>query len=191
MAGSKLDLLYLETQKYLGLPYFSNLGRHQTSSSNNADVGKGSAKEIALRTIEIANLENIKLVNLSPIQIYNFQKKHRLGIDCSGLVCHLLNFYFSLSLNPRKTSANKLTSLPLSTTIKLGDIRTGDLIRQKNGRHVLFVINRLGDTVSYTDSRKDSRGVKTDSFSLSKPDIEIGGVFRLTSLLSIPDISTD
>jgi hypothetical protein len=187
MAGSKLDLLLEEISKYQNLPYFCNQGKNKISSTDIALVGKGSAHDIALTTIEIANQENLKLLDLSPTQIYNFQKKHHLGIDCSGLACQLLNFYFSISLNPRKTSADQLTSLPLSTAVKLNDICTGDLIRQKNGRHVLFIIRRLGDTVSYIESSKNGRGVKTATFFLSKPNIKIDGVYRLTSLLSIPD----
>jgi len=191
MAGSKLDLLLLEIQEYQNIPYFSNRGLRQISSPNIALVGKGSAHDIALATIDIANQEKIKLSDFSSTQIYNFQKKHHLGIDCSGLACQLLNFYFSLSLDPRKTSANDLTSFPLSTAIKPSEIRTGDLIRQKNGHHVLFILNRINDTVSYIDSSRDGKGVKTNSFTLSKPNIKIEGVFRLTSPQSIPDISTD
>lgn len=191
MVGTKLNLLLLEIQKYVGLPYFTNSGRYKMLSSNNTLVGKGNAKEIALQTIEYANKENIKLTSLNSQQIYFFQKKHHLGIDCSGLACQLLNFYFSLKLDPRKTSAHQLTSPPLSSAIKLVDIRTGDLIRQKNGHHVLFIINRVGDTINYIDSSRNGRGVNTSSFSLSKPNIEIEGVFRLISLQSIPDISVD
>lgn len=191
MAGTKLNTLLEEISKYQNLPYFSNSGRHQINSSDIALVGKGSAHQIAIATIEAANRENVKLADLSSAQIYNFQKKHHLGIDCSGLACQLLNFYFSLSLNPRKISANQLTSLPLSAAVELNDIRTGDLIRQKNGRHVLFVINRLRDTVFYVDSSRRGHGVKTSSFSLLKPEIEINGVFRLISLQPAPDTSTD
>jgi hypothetical protein len=191
MAGTKLDLLIKEVNKYQNLPYFCNRGIHKNISTNNALVGKGSAHDIALTTLEIAGQKNIKLSDLTPVQVYNFQKKHHLGIDCSGLACQLLNFHFSLSLDPRKTSANHLTSAPLSTAVKLDDVRPGDLIRQKNGRHVLFVINRLDDTVTFVDSSRDDHGVKISTFFLSRPNIKIDGVYRLTSLQSIPDILTD
>lgn len=191
MVGTKLDLLIKEVNKYQNLPYFCNRGIHKNISTNNALVGKGSAHDIAQTTLEIANQENIKLPNLTTVQIYNFQKKHHIGIDCSGLACQLLNFYFSLSLDPRKTSANHLTSSPLSTAIKLDNIRTGDLIRQKNGRHILFIINRLGDTVTFVDSRRDGHGVKISTFFLSQPNIKIDGVYRLTSLQSIPGTSVE
>ena len=191
MVGIKLDLLIEEVNKYQNLPYFCNYGVHKNTSTNNTLVGKGSAQEIALTTIEIANQENVKLLDLTPVQIYNFQKKHHIGIDCSGLTCQLLNFYFSLSLDPRKTSADMLTSPPLAQPIDMTQIQTGDLIRQKNGHHVLFIVSRINDTINYIDSSRLGGGVKTNSFSLLKPNIKIDGVFRLTSLQSIPDISAD
>ena len=84
-----------------------------------------------------------------------------------------------------------LTSPPLAQPIDVTQIQTGDLIRQKNGHHVLFIVSRINDTINYIDSSRLGGGVKTNSFSLLKPNIKIDGVFRLTSLQSIPDISAD
>jgi len=55
MAGTKLELLRLEISKYLGLPYHTNIPK--LDSPEASLVGKGSAKEIALKTIEFANAE--------------------------------------------------------------------------------------------------------------------------------------
>jgi len=179
MVGDKLTLLKVEIQKYLGLPYFTNKGKFKNSGSN-AFVGKGTAKEIALETIDLANQQNIKLIDFSAKDIYNFQKKNHLGIDCSGLACHLLNFYFDTDLNPRRTSADMLTSPPLSK--KIDDPTSGDLVRQKNGKHLLFILEKIGDTITYIDSSLKGRGVRVGSFSLLDPKFKHNGFYRLLLL---------
>jgi len=163
MVRSKLN-------EYLGLPYFTNIGRHKVISSNNALVGKGSAKEIALQTIEFANQQNIKLLNFSSKQIYNFQKKNHLGIDCSGLVCHLLDLKYDV----RKTSANMLTSSPISSPVT--KLQPNDLIRQKNGKHVLLVLEVNKDLVTYIHSSKDTKGVVVETKNIK--DIPNDGFWR-------------
>jgi len=176
MAGDKL---IIEVEKYLGLPYFSNSGKHKTLG-NNVFVGKGSAQEIALATINLANQARIKLVNLTSSQIYNFQKKHYLGIDCSGLACHLLNYCFGAHLDVRKTSANMLTSSPISQQIESIDTRAGDLIRQKNGRHVLIIISNNKKQITYIHSSRETHGVVLETKNIT--DIHNQGFFRLLLL---------
>lgn len=177
MVGTKLELLRLEISKYIGLPYHTNVPK--LDSPEASLVGKGSAKEIALKTIEFANDKNIKLIDLNPQQIYNFQKKHHLGIDCSGLACHLLNFYFDLSLNVRHTSADMLTSKPLSKKISILEAKTGDLIRQKNGHHLLFIVEKIDNQITYVDSSLRGRGVRYGSFDITDKNFKHDGIFRL------------
>jgi hypothetical protein len=178
MVGNKLDLLNVEIQKYLGIPYFKNSGKYKNHGSN-AFVGKGTAHEIALETINLANQENIKLVDFTTKEIYNFQKKHHLGIDCSGLACHLLNLIFDRKLNPRRTSADMLTSLPLSKKVNPKDIQVGDLIRQKDGHHVLITIGKTNEQINFIDSSFAGRGVRLGSFSLTDKNFKHDGVYRL------------
>lgn len=159
--------------EYLGLPYFSNIGKHKIMSRNNALVGKGSSKEIALQTIDFANLQNIKLLELTPQQIYNFQKKNHLGIDCSGLICNLLNLKYDV----RKTSANMLTSKPISSLVKT--LKPDDLIRQKNGHHVLLVLSIDKDLITYIHSSKDTKGVVIETKNLK--DIPNDGFWRINN----------
>ncbi len=188
MARTELIIAFKnEINKYLGLPYFKNAGKYKNHGSN-AYVGKGDAKEIALATIELANKENIKLLDLSTKQIYNFQKKHHLGIDCSGLACHLLTYYGSLInkkviLNPRNTSADMLTSPPLSSRIDPELIESGDLVRQKNGAHVVIIIDKHKDTITYVDSSFANRGVKQGAIKYPDPEFFKDGVFRLNQLI--------
>lgn len=178
MVGNKLDLLNAEIQKYLGIPYFKNSGKHQNHGAN-VFVGKGTAHEIALETINLANQNNLRLVDLTAQQIYNFQKKHHLGIDCSGLVCHLLNFLFNKELNPRTTSADMLTSPPLAQQINASQIQVGDLIRQKKGHHVLLVTSINKDSITYIDSSLLGRGVRLGMTNLHNKDFRYDGIFRI------------
>lgn len=179
MAGDKLIELKVEIQKYVGIPYFTNKGKARNCGAN-ALVGKGTAKEIALETIDLANRQSLKLLDITARQIYNFQKKNHLGIDCSGLACHLLNFYFDTTLDPRKVSADMLTSDPLSQ--KIDDPTTGDMIRQKDGKHLLFIIEKIGDTINYVDSSLEGRGVRYGNFSIHDPTFKHDGFYRLLLL---------
>jgi hypothetical protein len=177
MARIKLNELRQEILKYIGVPYHKNIPK--IISLDNSLLGKGNAKEIALKTIELANKNNLKILDLSPKQIYNFQKKNKIGIDCSGLACHLLNFYFNTKLDVRKTSSDMLTSVPLSKRIDINDIQTADLVRQKNGHHLLFVIEKIGDKIIYVDSSLKGRGVRYGEFEITDKDFKHNGVFRL------------
>lgn len=186
MVRTKLiDELKLEINKYIGLPYWKNVLKDGKIIKEGFMGGKGNAKEIALRTVELANLKKIKLLDLSNQEIYNFQKKNKIGIDCSGLVCQLLFFYGELigkkiNLNPRKTSADMLTSNPLSKQINnKNDIQTGDLIRQKNGHHVLFIVEKNDDVITYVDSSRENRGVNYGEANLTDSNFENQGIFRL------------
>jgi len=189
MDGDKLILLKNEITHYLGIPYFSNTNS-KVKSSENALVGKGTAREIALKTIEMANGQNLKLTTLSDQQIYNFQKKNKIGIDCSGLAYNLLQF-----LDPsidqifigtegkkgvRRVSANLLTSIPNSTPVTDWEtITTGDLIRVNRGKHVLFVVERDGNTITFVDSSQKNtpKGVAYGKIDLKKLS-QYDGVFR-------------
>ncbi len=186
MVGPELiNQLKLEISKYIGIPYWKNTLKDGKIIKEGFMGGKGNAKDIALKTVELANQENLKLLNLSEREIYNFQKKNKIGIDCSGLVCQLLIFYGSLinkkvDLNPRKTSANMLTSNPLAKQITdYSQIKIGDLVRQKNGHHVLFIIEKKDNIILYVDSSRDNRGVHYGQADLTDPNFEDQGIYRL------------
>lgn len=183
-----INQLKLEISKYIGIPYWKNTLKDGKVVKEGFMGGKGNAKDIALKTVELANQKKIKLLNLSEKEIYNFQKKNKIGIDCSGLVCQLLIFYGQLlnkkiDLNPRKTSANMLTSSPLAKQITdFSQIQIGDLVRQKNGHHVLFVIEKKDNVVLYVDSSRDNRGVHYGQADLTDPNFNNQGIFRLLFL---------
>ncbi|HPT65966.1 MAG TPA: hypothetical protein PK257_01465 [Candidatus Woesebacteria bacterium] len=183
MAGNKLDLLKQEIQYYIGLPYSKNILKNGKIIKEQFLGGKGNYRQIATETIRLAQQQKIDLLKLSNQEFYNFQKKNHLGIDCSGLACQLLNFYFQADLNPRKTSADMLTSAPISQKITdLDKIQTGDLVRQNNGHHVLFVIEKQNNTIYYVDSSLKGRGVKYGKFDITDKNFIHQGFYRLLFL---------
>jgi hypothetical protein len=161
--------------QYLNLPY--RINKPYLKSDNNALVGKGSIQEIIETTKQFAKKQNIDLTQLSDKELYNFRKKNNIGIDCSGLVCNLLGIK-----NKRKTDANMLTSTPLSTKIKLENIKKGDLIRQKQGKHVLLVTQVTPQNIEYIHSSRENRGVKIQKTSKNNLDFFKEGIWRITSL---------
>ncbi len=179
MVGNKLTQLKKEIEHYIGLPYSKNILKDGKIIKEQFLGGKGNCRQIATETIRLAQKQKIDLLKLTNQEFYNFQKKNHLGIDCSGLVCQLLNFYFETNLNPRKNSANMLTSAPLSKEIKEEDIKTGDLVRQKNGHHVLFIIEKQGNIIKYVDSSRENRGVKYGQFDLQDKTFKHLGFYRL------------
>lgn len=189
MVRTKLnEKLKQEADHYLNLPYMTNILRNGKIIKERFLGGKGNWKELQKETKRLAKLESVDFNKLKGQKLYNFQKKHKIGIDCSGLTTQLLIFLANLigkkiNLNPRKTSADMLTSLPLSQKITDYDlIQPGDLIRQKNGHHLLFVLNKKGKIIDYVDSSFEGRGVKYNQVNIYDPLFDNQGVFRLNQL---------
>lgn len=186
MAGTKLTQLKEEINHYIGIPYWKNKLVDGKIIKEGIFGGKGTCQQIAAKTIELAQKQNIDLLKLSSEEIYKFQKKNKLGIDCSGLISNLLNFYFKINLNSRRTSAKMLTSEPLSTEIKdTKNIKTGDMLRFDNGNHVIFVIEKNNDIISCVQSSKKTpfhgvqyTNIKLPNFSTAHPG-KFEGIFRL------------
>lgn len=179
MVRIKLNSLKQEIEHYIGLPYSKNIIKDGKIIKEQFLGGKGNCRQIATETIRLAQKQKINLIQLNNKEFYNFQKKNHIGIDCSGLACQLLNFYFNSDLNPRKTSANMLTSNPISKEIKPNEIKTGDLVRQKNGHHVLFIINKQDNIINYVDSSFSGRGVKYGQADLTDKSFIHQGFFRI------------
>jgi len=184
MVGPKLvKKLKQEIDHYIDLPYMTNIIRNGKVIKERVLGGKGYWKDIQKETQQIAKQQGINLKKLTRQKFYNFQKKNKIGIDCSGLACQLLNFYFKAHLNPRKTSANILTSTPLSQRVDdFQNIQTGDLIRQKNGHHLLFIIEKNGNKITYVDSSFWGRGVKYGETDITDQSLDNQGVYRLLLL---------
>lgn len=126
-------------------------------------AGKGDPLEIE---VAAANLfKHIDLMDKDEEFIRSQMVENYLGVDCSGLVYQIYNKWLrdienkgelknylskTHSLNPRKlvsrlikpqssVSADMFTSGPISKKVDVKDIRPGDLIRTRGGKHVLFI----------------------------------------------------
>lgn len=179
MVRIKLTQLKEEIEHYVGIPYWKNKLKDGKIIKEGFLGGKGNCRQIATETIKLAQKQKIDLTQLNNQEFYNFQKKNHIGIDCSGLACQLLNFYFNSDLNPRKTSADMLTSTPISKEIKPSEIKTGDLVRQKNGHHVLFIIDKQENIINYVDSSLPGRGARYGTADLTDKSFKNEGFFRL------------
>lgn len=160
MVRTKLDILKEEIEHYISIPYFSNTLK-QTFPDNTL-VGKGTWQEI------------FKLVpkDIKEGKKFTYLKKQKIGIDCSGLVYHLLNFYSQLKFNKpvhnyligtdhkygvRRLSANLLTAPINSIQIRnYNDIKTADIIRYNQGKHVLFIIEKKENIIYLVHSSKNT-----------------------------------
>ena len=76
-----------------------------------------------------------------------------------------------------------LTSDPISKEITdLSSLQTGDLVRQKNGHHVLFIIEKQGNIIDFIDSSFFGRGVKYGKADITDKSFINQGFFRLIQL---------
>lgn len=183
MVRNKLSLLKQEIEHYIGLPYSKNILKDGKVIERQILDGKGHWQDIKKETETIAQKEQINLSKLTKQELYFFQKKYHIGIDCSGLACQLLNFHFKTNLNPLQTSADMLTSTPISKEItNLNDLKTGDLVRQRDGLHVLFIIDKKRNIINYVESSFWGRGVKYGQFDINDKSFDNQGFFRLLFL---------
>lgn len=74
----------------LNCPYFNN--RHtKVRGGLRALIGKGSPEDIVEETLIFSLREKINLNNLTAEELKKYLIKHKLGIDCSGFVYHVLD----------------------------------------------------------------------------------------------------
>lgn len=190
MARTKLNLLLKEVDKYLGLPYARNIWKNNVLTKEAIFGGKANWLDIAYATKCAADFEKINLTELSQAQVYNLQKRHGIGIDCSGLVYHLADYWDKIHGNtgilfkvisnnpklgkfgPRSLSADQLTSPHNATPITgFSHIKTADFIRVDRGRHILFIVQNLGNQIIYVHSseRTQTRGTHLGQIHLTQP----------------------
>lgn len=187
MVGNKLIQLKEEISHYIGIPYWRNKLKDGKIIKEGAFGGKGTCQQIAQETIRLAQEQKIDLTKFNNRQIYNFQKKNNIGIDCSGLAYNLLDKYSQIlknksifenvigtdsKLGPRRVSANLLTNFTNSISVNnFDDIQTGDLIRMDGGKHVVVIIEKKDNIISYVNSSEFTqiRGVHYGQIEIIKP----------------------
>lgn len=187
MAGPELILLKQEINHYLGIPYWSNKIIDNKIYLNGPFGGKGSWRQIQKITEILLKKANIDPQTVTAKQVYCLQKKHRLGIDCSGLVYHLLNYWYKIHFHksikrhlhgtnnkfgPRRINVASLSSNKNSIRLKnINLAKTGDLIIMDKKRHVLFVVESKNDHIVYVHSSRRTKitGVHYGKILLTNP----------------------
>jgi hypothetical protein len=186
MVRTKLEQLKEEIQHYIGIPYWRNKLKEGKIIIEGFSGGKGTCQQIAVETIRLAKEQNIDLLKFTDKQIYNFQKKNKIGIDCSGLSYNLLDKYSEIlgkssiyyhvigtesKKGVRRVSSDLLTSPINSIKINnIKDVKTGDLIRFNQGKHVMFVVEIKENQIFFVHS---SEFTKTKGVHYGTVDIEI------------------
>lgn len=154
--------------KHVRTPYFINTKRKRDLR---ALVGKGTPEEIIVEARIWEKLKGISLNKMTDKEVREFLISKGLGIDCSGFVIHVLDYwYFSiknkhiwgemkfapgrgllrdlkLKIRPAENlGANTITSEINSDPIEIKDVRPGDLIRskwKKVGTHHVQLITKV------------------------------------------------
>ncbi len=153
-------------------------------------VGKGTPQEIEEEVNIFAKLRNFNLEKATAKEIREFMQKEGIGIDCSGLVAHILNTWLktegrgSLGQNitfPKMPFLKRLvfrirpieninvlllTNEENSVPVDLKDAQAGDLIKLKglkNGEHIAIITKVEENKIEYIHSTRhygDDNGIK-------------------------------
>ena len=153
--------------KKIPCPYYINIKKIRQRMGLRVLIGKGTQEEIIQESLIYEKLRGTNFYDMSIYEIREFLVKRHIGIDCSGFIVHIINYWLK-GINkkniwkyikfPRQTlyrkiarffrpveniSAFQLTNKDNSTPIKnLNNIRCGDLIRLKGlkgGYHVMMI----------------------------------------------------
>ncbi len=165
--------------KKVKTPYHINV-KHVRAELR-ALVGKGSPEEIEEEVAIFAKLRGFDLEKANKKEIMEFMQKEGIGVDCSGLVSHILNVWLQsqnmghlkknlhfpkmpftkniiVSIRPiENICAELLTNNDNSKKIDIGDVQVGDLIRLKGikqGHHIAIVTKVIDNEITYTHSTK-------------------------------------
>ncbi len=85
--------------KKIRCPYYKNVGVSQKRFGKKVFIGKSHPQEIVLIVQSLAEKFDIKLEDLSASEIRDFMKERRIGIDCSGFVCWVLDSWYQEKFN--------------------------------------------------------------------------------------------
>lgn len=163
--------------------------------------GKGKPEQIVKATLETARKQKIDIGKLSSMNLKEFMKQNRIGIDCSGLAYWLLDvldrekggnglqddipdvkgrFLWPLYKLPR-TSVQMLTSNEASVPInKVSNVKVGDMVRLQGGRHCAVIIRmkKAKDQIKeliyvHSSNLTEVKGVHVDKILINNPEREL------------------
>jgi hypothetical protein len=165
--------------KNIKTPYHMNV-KHVRAELRGL-VGKGTPQEMQEEVNIFAKLRNFNLEKASSKEIRQFMQKEGIGIDCSGLIAHILDtwlkaekrgnlksnidfpkmsFFKRLAINIRpieNINADLLTNEKNTNPIDLKNVIVGDLLRLKGikqGHHIAIITNVKDNEIEYTHSTK-------------------------------------
>lgn len=134
-------------------PYFMSTP-HKFPAGIRVLVGKGSADEIIQEAKIFALKEKVELAMLSPPEIRKFLSNHGLGVDCSGLISHVLfgihgkklvsslkrNFLRKVIMHFRLFENIDVRLLQSNSfSVALDEVKPEDLIVTRGGDHALLI----------------------------------------------------
>ena len=148
--------------RLVATPYYKN-SPHEKRFTDPVDAGKGGPHEIIADVHARALMQRVQIDLMNAEDVRNFMISQGVGVDCSGLAAHVLNAYsleksgkpIEYRLRPSAVSFWRkilfqfrpfqninvltLTSPENSVPVALDEIKPGDLMRTRGGKHVLVV----------------------------------------------------
>lgn len=146
--------------------------------------GKGTPEEIVQATEDEAKKANLDLEKMTKEEITAFMKRKKIGIDCSGFVFWMLDVLDKEKggngiaddipnsvgkFLPSRANVAMLTNEKVICSIRIKEVKVGDMIRLDKGRHVAIVmrvVRELGDIgevkeieYAHSSSRTKTSGV--------------------------------
>ena len=183
-------------------PYFQNTLKRKRFGTT-AEVGKGTPKEIVAETSARAQVRGRGLSGASGNELRSFMTREGIGVDCSGFVARVMDPYVReksgkplgralrsrartrwkrvlFSVRPfHNTDVMTLTDEKNCASVSLSELRPGDLIRTRGGKHVLLVSqterNEQGALSAFTyvhssEAFGDESGVREGTIVIRAPD---------------------
>jgi hypothetical protein len=173
-------------------PYYRNTSKERAGLR--ALIGKGDPGEIEKEVLVWAKLKDFDLKKANVKQIREFMVANHIGIECSGFVVHVLNFWLKNEekqplikyltfqnnsiidkirrfLRPvENIGANILTNEDNCEKIeKINDVLPGDLIRSKgkikNAHHVLLITKVIKENDKVKEIEFAHSGETHDEYS--------------------------
>jgi hypothetical protein len=155
--------------------------------------GKGNPEQIVQATVEEAKNAFFDLNKASEEEILAFMRTRRIGVDCSGFVYWMLDAFdrekggngladdipeANGSFVGSRANVRLLTSKELATRVSLQDVRVGDMIRTRGGKHIMIVfsIERDDDgnlwkiTYAHSSNKTEITGVHLGVIDIVAPE---------------------
>ncbi|MDD3648048.1 MAG: hypothetical protein PHS44_06150, partial [Candidatus Dojkabacteria bacterium] len=79
--------------KNVRCPYYINIKKYRQRMNLRVLIGKGSPEEIVQESLIFEKLRGIDFSNMTVDSIRDFLVKRRIGVDCSGFVVQILDYW--------------------------------------------------------------------------------------------------